>query len=408
MSRKFIAIFMLLTMLLVFVPTASAAPAVILDGHTLSFDVPPTIENGRTLVPLRTIFEALGTQIYWDAPTQTVMARKESANTAISLTIGNKYAYVNNNLVQLDVPAKIIKSRTMVPLRFVSEALGAKVDWNGVTQTITITSALESFEVTQDGKVIGHYSGPMKDGVASGQGIFTDLQGIKYIGKFSNGINIVDWTSGTVQWPDGTVYTGAMQKSNMKGQGELTSAAGIKFSGQFNGNNIADWTSGTIQWPDGKTYSGALKAMKAQGQGQIDWPEGARYKRYVGEFSAGMMEGQGSLLFADGHIYAGSFSANQATGIGKLIWPKSVGIHYEGQVKDGLMEGQGVLETTNGDLYTGQFKNNLAHGQGTLLFADGREYNGQFAKGKPDGTGKMTYPDGNLQEGQWINGVFQG
>lgn len=407
MSRKFITVFMVLAMLLVFVPTASAAPAVILDGHTLSFDVPPTIENGRTLVPLRAIFEALGTQIYWDAPTQTVMARKESANTVISLTIGNKYAYVNNNLVQLDVPAKIIKSRTMVPLRFVSEALGAKVDWDGVTQTINITSALELFEVAQDGVVIGHYSGAMKDGVPNGQGIFIDLQGVKYIGQFSNGINTGDWTSGTIQWPDNTVYTGALQKGNLKGAGKLTTPTGIKFIGQFNGNNIRDWTAGTIQWPDGKTYSGALKAMKAQGQGQIDWPEGAEYKRYLGDFSVGMMEGQGSLLFADGHSYTGSFSANQATGTGTLNWPKE-GVHYEGQVKDGLMEGQGVLKTTHGELYTGQFKNNLADGQGTLLFADGQEYSGQFAQGKPNGTGKMTYPDGRSQEGQWINGVFQG
>ncbi|MFX4261145.1 stalk domain-containing protein [Pelotomaculum propionicicum] len=116
---------------------AYAAPQVILDGQQLSFDVPPVIENGSTLVPLRVIFEALGADVQWDGNTQTVTATK--SGNEIRLMIGGA-AYKNGQEVQLSVPAKIIEGRTLVPLRFVSEAFGCQVAWDGTTQTITITS----------------------------------------------------------------------------------------------------------------------------------------------------------------------------------------------------------------------------------------------------------------------------
>ncbi|MCM1566081.1 MAG: stalk domain-containing protein [Dehalobacter sp.] len=130
---------LILSLLLIFTVTtvAYAAPQVILDGQNLSFDVPPTIENGSTLLPLRVIFEALGADVQWDGATQTVTANK--SGTEIRLIIGG-VAYKNGQEVQLSVPAKIIDGRTMVPLRFVSEAFGCQVSWDGATQTITISS----------------------------------------------------------------------------------------------------------------------------------------------------------------------------------------------------------------------------------------------------------------------------
>lgn len=73
MRKYFLGVVVALVVALSFVSFAQAAPQVILDGRTLTFDVPPTIENGRTLVPLRTIFEALGADVQWDSPTQTVL-----------------------------------------------------------------------------------------------------------------------------------------------------------------------------------------------------------------------------------------------------------------------------------------------------------------------------------------------
>ncbi|MEW6226593.1 MAG: stalk domain-containing protein [Bacillota bacterium] len=118
---------------------ASAAPRVLLDGAQLSFDVPPVIEQGRTLVPMRAIFEALGAEVGWDGTTRTVTAAR--GQTTVRLTIGVKTAHKNGAPVTLDAPAKVVNGRTLVPLRFVSEALGCSVQWDAKTQTVTITSA---------------------------------------------------------------------------------------------------------------------------------------------------------------------------------------------------------------------------------------------------------------------------
>lgn len=139
MGKFVIGAFVVLFSLLVSAGAAIAAPRVVLNGQELSFDVPPTIEEGRTLVPMRAIFEALGAEVGWDGATRTVTAAK--SQTTIRLTIGVKVAYRDGVSVTLDAPAKIINGRTLVPLRFVSEALGCKVDWDTKTQTVTIASA---------------------------------------------------------------------------------------------------------------------------------------------------------------------------------------------------------------------------------------------------------------------------
>ena len=112
---------------------------VVLDGKTLSFDVPPQIINGRTLVPLRVIFEALGASVDWNDSTQTVTAVR--GNTTVSLRIGSNMLVRNDAAISLDVPAQLINDRTMVPARAVAEAFEAKVDWIDATQTVVITSA---------------------------------------------------------------------------------------------------------------------------------------------------------------------------------------------------------------------------------------------------------------------------
>lgn len=109
-----------------------------LDGNYLTMDTPPLVEKGRTLVPLRAIFEALGATVDYNSSTKTITATKD--NTVIVLQIGKIACQVNNKTHNLDVPAKIVAGRTMVPIRFVSEALGAKVEWDGTTKTVYITS----------------------------------------------------------------------------------------------------------------------------------------------------------------------------------------------------------------------------------------------------------------------------
>ncbi|MBE7052650.1 MAG: hypothetical protein E7391_00040 [Ruminococcaceae bacterium] len=113
--------------------------SVIVNGKKLVMDQSPIIVEGRTLVPLRAIFEALGATVEWDDATKTASG-KLGAKT-VSLQINNTVAKVNGADVTLDVPAQIVNSRTLVPVRFISESLGALVGWNGDTRTVTVTLA---------------------------------------------------------------------------------------------------------------------------------------------------------------------------------------------------------------------------------------------------------------------------
>ncbi|MBP8819718.1 MAG: N-acetylmuramoyl-L-alanine amidase [Syntrophomonadaceae bacterium] len=119
-----------------------STPVVILDGRQLTFEVPPIIENGRTLVPLRAIFETMGASVNWDNNTRTVTSVKNT--TTVVLPIGSTRPTVNGQVWPLEVPAKINNGRTLAPLRFVGEAFGGKVDWNSTTRTITMSSPADT------------------------------------------------------------------------------------------------------------------------------------------------------------------------------------------------------------------------------------------------------------------------
>lgn len=110
----------------------------IIDGKPVVPDVPPVIKNNRTLVPLRVISEGLGAQVGWNATTRTVTVW--APGHEISLVIGRSTATVDGKSLKLDAPAEIIKNRTFVPLRFIGEALGAEVYWEQNTRTVTISS----------------------------------------------------------------------------------------------------------------------------------------------------------------------------------------------------------------------------------------------------------------------------
>ena len=107
------------------------------NSELVGFDQKPIIENGRTLVPLRAIFEKIGATVEWNGDTQTVTAIKD--DVSISLTIDNTTAYKNGQTITLDVPAKIINGRTLVPVRFVADCFGVDVQWNGDIQRVILT-----------------------------------------------------------------------------------------------------------------------------------------------------------------------------------------------------------------------------------------------------------------------------
>lgn len=113
-------------------------PFVIVNGKQLEFDVNPVIKDGRTLVPLRDIFENLGATVEWDSKTRTITAK--SGENEVVLTIGSKTAAINGTEIDLETPPQIINGKTLVPLRFVSEALGANVTWNDKLDCALITN----------------------------------------------------------------------------------------------------------------------------------------------------------------------------------------------------------------------------------------------------------------------------
>ncbi|MBI3975466.1 MAG: copper amine oxidase N-terminal domain-containing protein, partial [Armatimonadetes bacterium] len=125
--------------LLVVAPVGAQGPiSVILDGSPLLLDVPPVQIEGRILVPLRGVFERLGAKVTYDAETQTVTATRDA--TTIILRLGSREARVGDRIVTLDVPPLALRGRTFVPLRFISEAMGARVDWDERTRTVLIYS----------------------------------------------------------------------------------------------------------------------------------------------------------------------------------------------------------------------------------------------------------------------------
>lgn len=122
--------------------TASPDMVITLDGRPLAFDVPPRFENDTALVPVRAIFEALGASVSWDEAAQKVIAVK--GTTEVILTVGDNTAYRNGASIPLSTPAQVVEDRTLVPLRFVSEAFGAEVSWNQEKQEIAIKSPAQA------------------------------------------------------------------------------------------------------------------------------------------------------------------------------------------------------------------------------------------------------------------------
>ena len=120
-------------------PTFGQAMNVTVDGRQVQFmGTRPMTVQGRVLVPLRGVLESMGAFVSWAPETRLVIAQK--GDTYVELPVGARTATVNGRTVQLDVPAAVMGGSTMVPLRFLGEALGAEVRWDGAARTVVITT----------------------------------------------------------------------------------------------------------------------------------------------------------------------------------------------------------------------------------------------------------------------------
>ncbi len=140
--RKLIIISVVALLLLVVTSLSFANTpdiALYLNGKKMSFNAAPQLNNERVYVPLRELFEQLDATVHWDDATRTVTATSDG--TRVQITIDNKTAKHNDTDIILDAAPYISNKRAYVPLRFVSEAFGAIVNWEESTETVSIVTA---------------------------------------------------------------------------------------------------------------------------------------------------------------------------------------------------------------------------------------------------------------------------
>jgi Copper amine oxidase N-terminal domain len=173
--------------------TAASDVTVVVDGSPVSLDQPPVMSNGRILVPLRGVFQRLGAIVTWDPGSQTVLAQR--GPTSISLTIGSLQAFVNGQPQTLDTPAVLVDGHTMVPLRFIAQALGAGVGWIAATNTVQITTQGEAAPPAGGPAPEMYAPVPPVSQVQTITGTVTQVIAYAYPGGL------------TIQTPDGALYT---------------------------------------------------------------------------------------------------------------------------------------------------------------------------------------------------------
>jgi len=155
MKTKMMVLLLITTMLLMSVSTGFALNEedtikVYYNGELLEFDVDPQVVNGRTMVPISTIFKALELEVDWDANLKKVTAKRSGLN--IQLFIGSDETTVNGGKVKIDSSAYIVNGRTMVPLRFIAESTGAQVNWDASTRSVMIQTSDNSYNADESSK----------------------------------------------------------------------------------------------------------------------------------------------------------------------------------------------------------------------------------------------------------------
>ena len=138
---KKVIIFVVLVIFFSIFPVNAEGVKVFLDGIELAFDVEPTVINDRVMVPVRVVSESLGAEVIWVAETNQVAINL--GNRWIEFFIGDDKVYIKNDVITVDVPPIIIDGRTMVPIRFVAENLGMNVSYDSDSRSVYIEHRLK-------------------------------------------------------------------------------------------------------------------------------------------------------------------------------------------------------------------------------------------------------------------------
>jgi hypothetical protein len=192
MLKGFILCVLILSLLIpASIVSAASKITVVLDGDSVRFDIQPFIDSSsRTMVPIRMISQEMGAYVDWNSNTNVVTIKQDKKT--ILLKIGESKATVDGKTIKLDTKAIAKSGRTFVPLRFVSEALGASVSWDGRYRIIYITTKGEIETISNLEKMIKSlesFSGTITQSNNSGS-ILINLKGTNDF--YDNTIRVTD------------------------------------------------------------------------------------------------------------------------------------------------------------------------------------------------------------------------
>ena len=298
---------------------------VYLNGSKIEFDAPTQIINGRTMVPMRTIFEALGAIVEWDNETKTASARK--MGITVKITINDNVMLKNFCEISLDTPAQIVNGRTLVPVRAISESFAVDVSWDSDTNAVTLTdkNILQSVEISDKLFFEGEVMNGNPSGYGTLYGSYDDIKGLR-IG----------------------LWDGLFQKAGVVYE---TYPNGDEFSGYIVDNVPNGYCEYTMV--SGQHYEGYNINFKREGHGKTTWPNG---DYYVGNYKNDQANGYGEYYFAVGDCYKGNHLNNEAHGYGEYYFAN--GSYYKGDYVNGVRHGKGVLyDAANNITYEGEFVN---------------------------------------------------
>ncbi|MFD0587179.1 stalk domain-containing protein [Paenibacillus sp. GCM10027627] len=371
---------------------------VFVDGEQL--ELTPVVVNGTTMVPFRPLFEHFGLSIGWDNKTRTVTGTKEKLK--ISMVINNKTANVSGQKVSLPVAPTIKNGTTLVPLRFIGEATGKRVIWDGHVRTIHIDSTITSinFEVLYAHAT--EYTGGQQNGLPHGQGKLHYKGKLFYEGQFVNGViegqgKMYDLTDSN------SYYEGTFVNNRFHGNGKLFYNNGGYYEGPFvngmregNGKLVAE--DGTL------IYTGSFSLDTMHGEGTYNM--GSKFQ-YVGSFKYGLYHGYGKFYFNGQLQYEGEWYENY-----RYHGDSSIGsMKYTGYFNDDQPHGYGTLYHEDGSLaYRGEVRWYELTGIGIIYLEDGDRYIGEVYNALPDGFGFIKLGDNKtvVQIGYYVDGEYYG
>jgi peptide/nickel transport system substrate-binding protein len=301
-----------------------------INGKEVALDQPPIIENSLTLVPFRFLGEAIGAQVAWNPVNK--MVSYAYGDVSIVLIIGSTTAVVNGKQVTLDVAPKILPTgRTVVPLRFVTENMGAKVEWNATTRMVTVTVAPTPVVFKRSETL---YTGGKQWGPPSNWNPFmtgnyaTGTIGLVYETLFLYDPltdNFTPWLAASGKWTDALTYELKVRQGITWSDGQALTADDVKFTfelGQktvLNFSSLWDWL-GSITKVDNYTLDFKFKSALYQ-----EWdnylynlpivPQHQWTSKSLTDVATGANEkpvGSGAYLY---------FAYDQS----KMVWTKNIG-----------------------------------------------------------------------------------